>query len=404
MVPCDTVPRTRLAVILSFGGTNSTNSGRGNITTAGHVYNFNWYTGHCAVAADPLLGTVGLGANFATRLGQELVGAKLYDDVLLVTVGTDYGRIDDWSPYGSYIRRLFLAEHNLRKAGFEATFLLWQHGDLNYSDGLAYRSLLGETVAMLRDHGIRAPLFAAVGTWCDGLKDYETRDALQAIVNPQVGVYAGPDTDSLGNSFRWDRCRFSEDGVAAQAKLWFLTLQRFLSGAPAELLRTSIKGDAIGIPEEPERTTSGVPRGGPLHGVYSAYRTVQAPLSLDMNQDPRQSGENLFEFDYLPKHRDSVLKIHIRLNVYSPVAQDLRLSLSRYEDPRPAWVGFQRLGTGQSSIVEASLDLRADSDKPLKLAVRAGTDEPGHGYVINGDPGGPETENLSTVDVVEDDE
>ncbi|XSC43585.1 hypothetical protein ACF1BQ_037650 [Bradyrhizobium sp. RDT10] len=66
------------------GQSNAANYGTTRHAAREAVDNFDPATGKCFAAADPLLGTDGIGGSFATRLGDILVQAGRYDRVILV--------------------------------------------------------------------------------------------------------------------------------------------------------------------------------------------------------------------------------------------------------------------------------------------------------------------------------
>src|SRR6202162_5064677 len=78
--------RRRPAVIITLGQSTAGNHGLGLYKARNRVYNFSPDDGCCYHATDPLLGASGAGANFATRLGDMLIGQKLFDRVIIAPI------------------------------------------------------------------------------------------------------------------------------------------------------------------------------------------------------------------------------------------------------------------------------------------------------------------------------
>ena len=74
----------KTAIIVVHGQSNAANYGSARHTAREAVDNFDPASGKCFAAADPLLGTDGIGGSFATRLGDILIQAGRYDRVIFV--------------------------------------------------------------------------------------------------------------------------------------------------------------------------------------------------------------------------------------------------------------------------------------------------------------------------------
>jgi hypothetical protein len=238
-VSCDSISKSpSTAVILIFGQSNSTNQGEGLFRPDGHVFNMNFFDGHCFVAADPLLGASGIGGSFGSRLGQGLVKSGLFSNVLLVPIGVGGTYIEDWAPGGIHHRRIMVAIRRLADAGFKITFLLWHQGEGNTgpnSDQKAYRANFLDMLDAIRARGVGAPIFVPLVSICGGDADANTRSAQKALPDTKLGIYPGPDTDTLGLSKRFDGCHFSREGLDQHAAMWLVTLSRFMKSGPAVL-------------------------------------------------------------------------------------------------------------------------------------------------------------------------
>lgn len=231
-VDCAAIPRgAGTAVLLILGQSNASNEGKGARVEKAHVYNFNVFTGRCFMASDPLLGTTGKGAGFAMRLGAMLVDAKLFSDVVLVPIAVGGTRVRDWAPGGAHHPRALLALKRLKSADLPVTFALWHQGEgdatPDFSKSEYKRHFMGMFTS-LRLQGTKADFFVPLASLCRDSPHSGVREAQAELVDPKRGIYAGPDTDTLGLKERFDGCHFSSRGLDKHARLWFETLRQFI--------------------------------------------------------------------------------------------------------------------------------------------------------------------------------
>lgn len=218
--------RKRTAVIVVVGQSNAANHGAGRYAARYRVDNFNIYDGRCYRATDPLLGASGDGGNFATRLGDRLIYAGLFDRVILAPIAMGGTTVEQWAEEGMFNRRIPVLIRRLFDAGLSADFILWQQGEGNQGmgdvDGRQYRKNLLEVIRTFRRFGVTAPFFVSLTTLCGG--PHANADNIRAgqrgVVNPLAGIYQGPDTDTIGVEHRWDKCHFDETGLEMAASLW----------------------------------------------------------------------------------------------------------------------------------------------------------------------------------------
>jgi Carbohydrate esterase, sialic acid-specific acetylesterase len=260
-LPCDQIPRDGLAVLLTAGQSNISNTGSperaGSELYQPHnvFYNFDRFDGKCYVARNPALGTPGEGENVAVRLGDELIDRKLYKNVLIAPVAIGGTYLEEWRPRGGKYFEIVLATlAGLRDNNLEPTSILWHQGEFNAiafttsgaEDGtkltvttamkeagrLSYIRNYLEIIAGLRAADVAAPIFVATATICGAGPDEIIRSAQASVPNPALGVYAGPDTDSIGSSLRSDGCHMTRAGTEQHARLWADRLAEYLVSHP----------------------------------------------------------------------------------------------------------------------------------------------------------------------------
>jgi hypothetical protein len=232
----DKKPR-RVAVIVIIGQSNAANHGAGKYVARRQVDNFNLYDGKCYHGQDPLLGASGDGGNFATRLGDKLIDAGLFDRVILAPIAMGGTIVEQWAEEGMFNRRIPVVIRRLHDAGLSTDFILWQQGEGNQGvgdiGGRQYRKNLLEVIRTFRRCGVTAPFFVSLTTTCGGPHPnaQNIRAGQKSVVNPTAAIYQGADTDTIGLEHRWDTCHFNEVGLDMVASLWLEVISTYCHSA-----------------------------------------------------------------------------------------------------------------------------------------------------------------------------
>jgi hypothetical protein len=212
--PCGPVSG-RTAIIVVHGQSNAANYGSARHTSREAVDNFDPASGKCFAAADPLLGTDGLGGSFATHLGDILIQAGRYDRVILVPIARGGASLAFLNDEGAELTTNAIAK--LKAAGLTPSHILFQQGERD-------AALLHQLVKRFRAAGFDAPFYVSRSAKCDyaGPKNTAAVRAGQlAAVDAALNIRPGPDTDTIGNEGRVsDGCHMNEIGTIANAALW----------------------------------------------------------------------------------------------------------------------------------------------------------------------------------------
>jgi regulator of replication initiation timing len=225
--------RKRTAVIAILGQSNAANHGSGQYSAQHRVDNFNIYDSKIYHAADPLLGASGDGGNFATRLGDKLIEAGLFDRVILAPIAMGGTTVEQWADEGMFNRRIIVLIRRLHDIGLNIDYILWHQGEGNNGmgdrEGRQYRKNLWEVVSTFRRYGVNAPFFVSLATFCVGphANAENIRAGQKSAVDPRAGIFLGPDTDLIGPERRWDGCHFNEIGLDMAAALWLEVIADF---------------------------------------------------------------------------------------------------------------------------------------------------------------------------------
>jgi hypothetical protein len=206
------------AAILILGQSNGANSGAASHVPSRHVFNFNLFDGNCYVARDPLLGTTELRGNFATRMADMLIEKAAFDNILLAPISVGGSRIEDWTTGGVRHRRLQVAIRRAMDRGISFTHVLWHQGESNAgpdADKDLYVACFQDIRAALRAYGVLAPIYVAQASVCRAPPNDIIRSAQRALVDSALGIFSGPDTDTIGFD-----CHMAKSGLIKHAKLW----------------------------------------------------------------------------------------------------------------------------------------------------------------------------------------
>lgn len=229
-VPTKTAARPlRTMVALVFGQSNAANYGETRHTADARVSVF--ANGDLLPAADPLPGADGDGGSVWTRLGDDLLAADIYDRVVFVPAAVGGTEIAEWTPeVEKHFKLVEKAIEGAHAAGLKFTHLLWHQGESDaykHIDPTSYRLRFLSMLKRIRELGVDAPVYIAVATRCGPYpENQDIRWVQRDLVNHDLRILQGPDTDALGPEFRHDGCHFSTNGLEAHAAMWVEYLRK----------------------------------------------------------------------------------------------------------------------------------------------------------------------------------
>jgi hypothetical protein len=224
------------ATFLVLGNSSAGNHhGETNRVSEREVYGLDFLRMRCSKAADPLLGASGSGGSIWSRLGDQLIEKGFCRRVLFMPLALAGSEVTDWIPGASRHCRVALALSRLRKELCSPllpfTAVLWHPGHVEKLSPHAYRLHCSDVVADLRAQGIFAPVFVAVAREKRLATKLVSQEADAGplelgLVDPSLGVLAGPDLETIGEDMRIRGHRFSGRGLEHAAELWLEVISR----------------------------------------------------------------------------------------------------------------------------------------------------------------------------------
>lgn len=222
-------------VLLVMGQSNAANAGNKLYRSHCH-YTFNFYEEVLHKLTDPLKGSNGSGGSVWSRLADKMMEQNFASTVIVAPCAIGGTKIEQWIPGGEYNHLISETVAHLSNSKLKITHVLWHQGESNHvllSGGLDaqqnaanYTADFYTLVNYLRSIGVTAPVYNAMATRCVGEPDYVLQQAQRNLASDSLKIYNGPNTDMLGNEFRYDKCHFNEHGMNLHAEMWLEAIRK----------------------------------------------------------------------------------------------------------------------------------------------------------------------------------
>ena len=224
-------------VVLVLGQSNVANGALGEYVPKHRLGNF--FDGRCYVAQNPLLGPSGERASVALDFADAAVAQGLYDSALVVNLAIQGSSVYNWARHGDLRPYLVHTLDQLKEQGLGVNLVLYHQGEadcLVAMEGRRYAQALGNLFGDLRRMGIAAPIVVARVSRHKALDCPDTdpaacsricpeiRQAQADIVDPGLGIFAGPDTD-MAVPERFDGYHMTDDGRRRFAAMLLKTVE-----------------------------------------------------------------------------------------------------------------------------------------------------------------------------------
>ena len=172
---------------------------------------------------DPLPGASGPGGSPWPHWAALQQRARPGSQVVVAAIAQGSSTVADWIPGGVHAQRLPDVLKALRSQQLAVDAVVWHQGETEAwsgGDADAYAANLRRWIASVREQGIKAPIYVCLTSRDgQGVINPAIRQAQASVWNSQERVFAGPDTDSLGDAFRSHGVHFNARGLEAFASL-----------------------------------------------------------------------------------------------------------------------------------------------------------------------------------------
>ena len=225
-------------VLVPMGQSNAANSISGLYNDLKDERILNFFSGSCFIAKDPLIGNGGIHGSIWSLLALAILQESRWQNIVIAPMAVGSSSIAQWVPGGYLFPMAKMRIHELAQTGFRNVAFLWHQGEIDRLDQggneADYRAHLREVIALTKSAYPKSAFFVSIATKCgiESEPDPEIQQAQRSAINPSEGVYAGANTDLLGNDFRSDGCHFNAEGAKAEVSLWVDSLRasNLLSG------------------------------------------------------------------------------------------------------------------------------------------------------------------------------
>lgn len=212
--------KKNVMVALTFGQSNAANTGETRHTAGPGVHYL--FDGRLYPATDPIRGASGTGGSVWPRLGDRLMKQGRYEAVVFRCCAANGSSVAQWGPGGNLHQRLLDAIGDCQKSGLKITHILWHQGEADNLAGTTdYQQRFLAMLRAIRAAGVDAPIYVSVASSVVRLAPSPAiREAQQSLANSGPGILPGPDSDQLGEPFRFDGVHFNAGGLDRLSDLW----------------------------------------------------------------------------------------------------------------------------------------------------------------------------------------
>jgi hypothetical protein len=156
-------------------------------------------------------------------LGERLVQSGFASKVTFMPIGVAGTSVGDWKPGGRAFHKLMSAIKVISKARAKFDYALWHQGSSDVGENpIKYRDQLAGVLKFIT---LNVPIdkwVIAQHTKCGQAFDSKINKQQKVVgSNFYYRRFLGPDTDSLGDEYRYDGCHLNKKGQEKMAKLWF---------------------------------------------------------------------------------------------------------------------------------------------------------------------------------------
>jgi len=221
-------------VFVVFGQSNAANYGAVRKVAPFETYDF--FDDRCYSGDDPQFGATGKGGSLWPSFGfaQREIGE--YRPILISNVAVGNTRIEEWQPGTDHANHLLEQTHGLLSRGYQISAFLFFQGESDRKTPEAeYRKGLNGIANLTEGLSVGTPLILSDSSVCalenlDASEPSLTLVAARAVVAAErAHVFVGPDTDKIGEKYRYDGCHFNADGLEIIGARWSVAVEEIIT-------------------------------------------------------------------------------------------------------------------------------------------------------------------------------
>ncbi|NVI81425.1 sialate O-acetylesterase [Janthinobacterium sp. BJB401] len=155
-------------------------------------------------------------------LGKKLIGAGIARKVIFMPIGVGGTKVADWQAGGVAFGKLNIAIGVILAQGIKFDFAFWHQGSSDSgTDKDVYIQRLGEVIGYVNSKIKVNRWMIAAHSRCGMAYDRNIESAQLIFGNaPELKRYPGPNTNLLGDEYRFDACHLNEKGQEKMSSMW----------------------------------------------------------------------------------------------------------------------------------------------------------------------------------------
>lgn len=218
-------PKNGVLTIITTGQSNNSNYCQDAFTpvNAQNIFEIDIANGGFYLGTNPLLGTSGTLSAVALRIADAIISNGRAQNVAIVPIAIAGSPLADWIPGGVHNYRIGIAAQVCAANGLTCDLVFQHQGETDASTGTDAATFTARQRAIVqsyRDAGVSAPFFVSLTTVNNNVSSATIRAAQTNALSDALGIFPGPDTDTLlGAGNRYDGTHFNQGGAIAFASL-----------------------------------------------------------------------------------------------------------------------------------------------------------------------------------------
>lgn len=225
LVTCQPKVFAKDLYILIVGQSISANCNQYLYRASKDVFQIN-LSGEKIPASDPFLWADCQGGAMWIPLGQKIITENHASSVTFMPISVSGTSVNDWLPGGNAFHKLSSAIQIAKEKSIQFDYAFWHQGSADIgSPPQQYAVKLNRVIKYISTNIAVDKWLIAQHSRCGNLFDKEIANAQNQVASSHIlRRFHGPNTNALGNEFRYDNCHLNRMGQEKMADLWFQSM------------------------------------------------------------------------------------------------------------------------------------------------------------------------------------